>query len=333
MSESRPVICVLCPSDPDAALPRPPGIESLQPQAEIRFTTAENLGEDIAGTDALFLWDFFSGALERAWPQADRLRWIHVAAAGVDSLLFDQLRASDVVVTNAQGIFDRPIAEWVLGAVLAETKDFAGNYRLARTKTWHHRETKRAQGAQAIVIGTGAIGREIARLLKAVGISVTGAGRTAREGDEDFGTVVASERLPEHVGDFDIIVNAAPLTPATRNLIGPATLAAVKPGAHFINIGRGASVDEPALIAALQEGPLGFASLDVFAEEPLPADSPLWELDNVMIAAHMSGDVHGWRHSLAELFLDNARRWLDGAELVNVVDKEKGYVPGKGSRP
>lgn len=331
MSESRPVITVLRPSDPDSPAYEPPGLEQISDRADIRLTDADHIVEDIAGSDALFLWDFFSGALQKAWPSADRLKWIHVAAAGVDKLLFDELNDSDVMVTNAQGIFDRPIAEWVLGAVLAEAKDFAGNYRLKTTKTWDHRETKRAQGSRAMVIGTGAIGREIARLLSAVGIEVTGAGRTERETDEDFGVVVPSETLEQYIGEYDIIVNAAPLTPATTGLIGPTTLAAVKPGAHLINIGRGASVDQDALIEALRDGPLGFASLDVFDEEPLPQDSDLWGLENVMIAAHMSGDVHGWRDSLAELFIDNAQRWLDGKDLVNVVDKDKGYVPGKRS--
>lgn len=327
MSENRPVITVLRPSDPDAPHRTPAGLDALADRAEIRFTDAEHLAEDLAGSDALFLWDFFSGAVQDAWAAADRLRWIHVAAAGVDKLMFDDLRDSEVVVTNSQGVFDRPIAEWVLGAVLAQAKDFAGNYRYKTTKTWQHRETMRVQGTRALVIGTGAIGREISQLFSAVGVEVTGAGRRQRQDDPDFGVVVLSEELEEHVGEFDIIVNAAPLTPATTGLIGPVTLAAVKPGAHLINIGRGASVDEPALIEALRDGPLGFASLDVFAQEPLPADSELWDLDNVMIAAHMSGDVYGWRDTLAELFISNAERWLEGKELVNVVDKAKGYVP------
>lgn len=327
MSDSRQIILVLRPTDPDAELRTPPGLETLESDVEFRFASAEDLSEHIAGADALFLWDFFSGALQKAWPHADRLKWIHVAAAGVDKLLFDELNESDVIVTNAQGIFDRPIAEWVLGAVLAEAKDFAGNYRYKAESTWKHRETKRVQGSAALVIGTGAIGREIARLLRAAGMEVRGVGRTARSSDEDFGSVSASDALAEDVGWADVIVNAAPLTPQTTELINAEVLAAAKAGSHFINIGRGASVDEPALIDALQDGPLGFASLDVFAEEPLPQGSPLWEMDNVLISAHMSGDVLGWKEALAEQFTDNAHRWLRGQDLQNVVDKSKGYVP------
>lgn len=327
MSDSRQVLLVLRPTDPDAALRTPPGLEALEPEAEIRFTTAEKLSGDIAGADVLFLWDFFSESVQQAWSNADSLKWIHVAAAGVDKLLFEELTSSDVVVSNAQGIFDRPIAEWVLGAVLAEAKDFAGNYRLKSQKTWQHRETTRVQGSKALVIGTGAIGREIARLFRAAGLEVRGSGRRKRDNDEDFGQVLLSEELTEHVGWADVIVNAAPLTPQTTGLINAEVLAEVKEGAHFINIGRGPSVDEPALIEALRSGPLGFASLDVFAEEPLPTDSPLWELENVLVSAHMSGDVIGWKEALADQFIDNAKRWLRGDDVINVVDKSKGYVP------
>ncbi|WP_147104806.1 D-2-hydroxyacid dehydrogenase [Nesterenkonia populi] len=322
-----PVITVLRPSDDSVPLAVPPGLERLDGRAEIRFTDAEGLPEAVRGADALFLWDFFSEAVQKAWPNADRLTWIHVAAAGVDKLIFDELAASEVVVTNAQGTFDRPIAEWVLAAVLAEAKDFAAGFRYKAQKAWNHRETRRVQGTTAIVVGTGAIGRETARLLRAVGIQVRGAGRTAREDDPDFGVVVPSAELADHVGEADILVNAAPLTPQTHGLISRRVLNAMKPGAHFVNIGRGQSVDEPALADALREGPLGFASLDVFDVEPLPQDSPLWETDNILISPHMSGDVVGWKPTLAEQFLSNAEKWLAGEPLSNVVDKEKGYVP------
>ncbi|WGH92682.1 D-2-hydroxyacid dehydrogenase [Auritidibacter ignavus] len=330
MSQSRAVLTILVPSDREHPIPVPAGLERIEDRAEVRLSTAEQLPEKLPGAHGLLLWDFFSDALQNAWHTTEHLQWIHVAAAGVDTLLFDELRDSEVTVTNAQGIFDRPIAEWVLGAILAEAKDFADNYRLKTTKSWKHRETTRVAGAKALVIGTGAIGREIARMLRVAGLNVTGAGRRARDRDEDFGEVVLSEDLTQHVEEFDVMINAAPLTPATTGLIDAEVLAAVKPGAHVINIGRGPSVDEPALITALRDGPLGFASLDVFTEEPLPQTSELWELDNVMISSHMSGDVTGWREALAEQFLDNAERWLADQPLHNVVDKTAGYVPGVG---
>lgn len=210
MAQTQPVITVLCPQDPADPLRVPPGLDELRGRAEIRLTDAARLAEDLAGAQALFLWDFFSTAVSEAWHAADSLEWIHVAAAGVDSLMFEELSASEVTVTNAQGFFDRPIAEFVLAAILSRAKDFAASQRYKEQRRWVHRETARVQGSRAMVIGTGAIGRETARLLRAVGMEVRGVGRTAREQDEDFGTVIASEELAEHAGWADHLVNTAP---------------------------------------------------------------------------------------------------------------------------
>lgn len=328
MSAAPPIIAVLCPSAETAGEnARPSGLERVAARAEIRYTEAGDLPQALDGAQALFLWDFFSPAVQQAWPHTAALEWIHVAAAGVDSLMFEELSNSAVTVTNAQGIFDRPIAEYVLAAIFAHAKDFAGSLRHQQNREWVHRETQQVHGSTALVIGTGAIGRETARLLRAVGIAVTGAGRTAREQDPDFGTVIDSAELDLHVGDFDHVINAAPLTPQTTGLVGEKTLAAMREGAHLINIGRGESVDEQALVRQLQAGRLSRATLDVFVEEPLSQDSPLWDMEAVTISAHMSGDVQGWRDALAEQFVRNAERWLDGEPLRNVVDTAKGYVP------
>jgi len=171
--------------------------------------------------------------------------------------------------------------------------------------------------------------RALARLLTAVGVQVVGAGRTARDGDPDFGQVVPSADLADHVGEVDYLVNAAPLTPATRGLIDARVLRALPSSAHLVNVGRGASVVEDDLVAALRDGALDGATLDVFETEPLPGGSPLWELPGVVVAPHMSGDTEGWRERLAEQFVANAERWLAGEPLQQVVDTRLGYVPGR----
>lgn len=316
------MIAVLCAQPTD----RPPGLGGLD--IDFRYCTADDLADAIRGARALLLWDFFSSAVRDAWKHADSLEWIHITAAGVDTLLFDELRDSGVVVTNAHGAFDRPIAEYVLGAVLAHAKDTRTSLDLQRDHQWRHRETHSIAGARALVVGTGGIGREIARLLGAAGLSVRGAGRVARADDPDFGQVVASADLVAEVGWCDHLVLAAPLTAATRGLVDAAVMAAMNPDAHLINIARGALVDEPALLAALTDGQIGGATLDVFDTEPLPAGHPLWDAPNTTITAHMSGDVVGWRDELVDLFLDNLARYLDGRELLHVVDKDRGYVPG-----
>ncbi|WP_442961105.1 D-2-hydroxyacid dehydrogenase [Pseudarthrobacter sp. J64] len=306
--------------------PRPFNLPEIEQLADVTFTTADGLGAAAQGADVLFLWDFFSSALKDAWPHAESLKWVHVAAAGVDAMMFEELRASDVVVTNAHGTFDRPIAEFVLASILAHDKQLHRSKSLQQQHTWQHRELTPTEGSHALVVGTGGIGRATARLLRAAGLEVRGAGRTAREDDPDFGTVYSSEDLARHVGWADHVVLIAPLTEQTRNMLDAQVLAAMKPSAHLINVGRGALVDEAALVTALREGLIAAASLDVFNEEPVPASHPFWDLENVHMSAHMCGDVVGWRDTLARQFLANLRRWSSGGALENVVNKERGYV-------
>jgi phosphoglycerate dehydrogenase-like enzyme len=309
--------------------PMPAGLDAMADRIEIRCVDADGLGDALSGADALLMWDFFSGALPAVWSRADRLRWIHVAAAGVDTLLFDELIDSDVVVTNAHGVFDTPIAEYVLAAILAFTKDLYGSWELQRRQDWQHRETLRLAGRQALVVGTGGIGRATARLLRAAGLRVRGAGRTARASDADFGEVVASDELARHVSDVDHLVLAAPLTPQTRGLVDAAVFGALPASAHLVNVGRGPLVDEEALVAALDDRRLAGATLDVFGQEPLPVGHRLWTAPGLIVSAHLSGDVVGWRDNLAEQFLDNLHCWLAGEPLRNEVDKAKGYVPSE----
>jgi phosphoglycerate dehydrogenase-like enzyme len=320
----RPVAVVL--TAPDRG--RPPHLDALADRMELRVTDAEGLADALPGARVLFCWDFFSRAVSAAWPAADALEWIHVAAAGVDTLLFDELVDSPVVVTNAHGVFDRPIAEFVLASLLARAKLLHESRELQRRHEWRHREPTSLAGSRALVVGTGGIGREIGRLLSAVGVQVRGAGRRPREDDPDFGTVVSSLDLPTHVGWADHVVNATPLTPETTGLFDAAVFAAMRPGAHFVNIGRGASVVEADLLAALAAGRPGAASLDVVVDEPLPPDSPLWDAPGLVLSAHLSGDVIGWNDALARQFAENAERWLAGEPLRHPVDKRLGYVPG-----
>lgn len=307
-------------------VPDPHNLDAIRERADVVIAHADTLADALAGADAVLLWDFFSSALSDAWHAADALQWVHVAAAGVDAMLFDGLRAAPVVLTNAHGTFSQPIAEFVLASILAHDKQLHRSETLQRQGTWQHRELTRTGGSRAIVVGTGGIGRATARLLRAVGLQVEGAGRTARDQDPDFGTVFASDELAAHVGTADHVVLAAPLTDATRGILDANVLAAMKPSAHLVNIGRGSLVDEPALIQALQGGQIAAASLDVVAVEPMPADHPFWQMDNVHVSAHMSGDVHGWRDELADQFLANLDAYIAGEPLDHIVDKDRGYV-------
>jgi phosphoglycerate dehydrogenase-like enzyme len=325
MGNTRPVVALL---GRDGLAP-PSNMDRIRDVATVRECTTADLGAALSvdgGADVLMLWDFFSAALRDNWAAARALRWVHVCAAGVDALMFDELRRSGLTITNARGVFDGPIAEFVLGSILAEDKQLHLSKSLQREKRWIRRDTTRTAGRTALVIGTGGIGRAVARLLRAAGLSVSGAGRTERGSDPDFGVVRATADLAAYIGNYDVVVTIAPLTPQTAGLIDADVLAAMKPAAHLINVGRGELIDEPALIMALRRRQIGAASLDVFETEPLPPDNPLWEMDNVHISAHMSGDVAGWRDELAEQFLWNLNRYIAGEPLMNEVDKQVGYV-------
>ncbi len=320
---TRPTVVVLTA---DGVEP-PTTLALIRELADVRECTADTLAQALPGAEILLVWDIFSDALASAWHAADALRWVHVAAAGVDKLLFDELRDSDVLVTNARGVFDGPIAEYVLACVLAHDKRLHETEALQRAGQWRHRETTRVAGRRALVVGTGGIGRATARLLRAVGLDVSGAGRRPRDDDEDFGRVLDSARLSEHLGDVDHLVMVAPLTDATRGMLGPAELAALPDGSHVVNVGRGELVDQEALTREIGTGRLS-AHLDVLVVEPLPGGDPLWTLDGAHISPHMSGDVVGWRDTLSGQFLDHLRTWAGGGTPGPPVDKGRGYVSG-----
>lgn len=296
----------------------PAQLDSISADAELRMVPSSRLGDAIDGADVLFLYDFSSPALESVWSSADALRWVQVAAIGVDAVLFDGLFDSDVVVTNSRGIFEEPIAEYVLGQILAFAKDFRRSWDAQRGHRWQHFDSEPIAGASVTIIGPGPVGRAIARLLRAVGMSVRGVGRGARE-DPDFGSITTDVLVA--VADADYVVLAAPLTPQTRGMVNAGVLDAMRPTARLINVGRGELVDTGALVAALQDGVIAGAALDVVDPEPLPADHPLWSAPNVSLTPHNSGDIRGWRNLLQQQFITNFKRYVTGQPLHNVVDK------------
>ncbi|HEX2298948.1 MAG TPA: D-2-hydroxyacid dehydrogenase [Pseudonocardiaceae bacterium] len=309
----------------------PPGLSDTVGQAAVRYATAAELPSALPGSDVLLVWDFTSDAVRPAWRAADTLSWVHTASAGVDRVAFPELLNSDVVLTNSRGVFDVPMAEYVLGSILAFAKDLPGTLRLQDGHTWKHRETERVAGRCAVVVGSGPIGRAIGRLLLAVGMRVQLVGRTERTDDLDFGQVHAQAALPELTPQTDYLVIAAPLTDQTRGMVNQALLSALPPTARLINVSRGPLVVTDDLVAALRAGRLAGAVLDVFDSEPLAPDSPLWDTPGLIVSPHMSGDVHGWRDELVTLFAENLHRYTRGQPLHNVVDKTRGYVTDTGS--
>jgi phosphoglycerate dehydrogenase-like enzyme len=309
----------------------PPGLPPQWPGCDIRFiSSGVQLARDAADAEIVFLWDRVDW-LRESWGLSSslrsRLRWIATAFAGVDWLLFPELTSSDVIVTNAAGVFDAAMAEYTLALVCAICTDLHTTIRLQARRQWQHRETTRVAGRRALVLGAGGIGRAIHRSLSHSGISVTCLGRHSRD-DSEVGRIASLGDLQELLPGTDFVILALPLTAETKGMIGAAELASLGAGSWVINVGRGALADADALLAALRRGEIGGAALDVFTDEPLPETSPLWDLPNVIVSPHMSGDFRGWDQALTGLFLDQLRRYQAGAPLLNVVDKRLGFIPG-----
>ena len=304
-----------------------PGIGRIS--ADTRILCAPDLvslERHLPEADVLLGWNFRATELQQAWPLADRLRWIQWGGAGVDAVLFPELVASDVQLTNARGVFDRAMAEYTLGLLLSFGKDFFETYTAQREHRWSYRLTELMAGRSVVVVGVGSIGREIARLLKQMDFVVSGVGRSARGADPDFGDIHGISDLNSCLSQADYVVLITPLTPETRGLFGAEQFSAMKSSARFINLGRGELVDEDALLEALQGGQIAGAGLDVFCTEPLPAESPFWDLDNVIVSPHISGDYQGHQEAMAEIFLENFERFQDGRELLNQIDKSLGFA-------
>ncbi|HEY5740346.1 MAG TPA: D-2-hydroxyacid dehydrogenase [Gammaproteobacteria bacterium] len=311
-----------------ASVDQVPRLEELEAQAEIRLATSvDELCAALPGADALLGWNFRADNLRQAWDAADRLRWIHWGGAGVDAAMFAELVASDVVLTNARGIFDRPMAEWVLGVILCFAKRIPETLASQARSSWDYRMSETVLGKRALVVGVGSIGRAIGRLLRAAGMEVEAVGRRARAGGEDFSCIHAIDELHSRLPLADYVILITPLTEQTRKLFGAAEFDAMAAHARFINVGRGALVVEEDLLSALNQGHIAGAALDVFVEEPLPSDSPFWQAPNCIVSPHMSGDYIEYEADMAGQFIANWKRFVAGEPLANPVDKQLGFVP------
>ena len=309
-----------------------PGLSEIRDQAEFRFASdTAQMRAALPGTEVMLGWNFRADSLREAWDCAGDLRWIHWGGAGVDAAMFPELVASDVQLTNARGIFDHAMAEWVLGMIIGFAKRVPESLALQARREWQYRQSEMVTGKRALIVGVGSIGRAVARLLGAAGMQVEGIGRSARTEDADFARIYGIADLHMRLPLADYVVLITPLTDETRGLFAAAEFAAMAPQARFINIGRGALVVEPDLLAALADGSIAGAALDVFVDEPLPAESPFWDAPNCIVSPHMSGDYIGYEADLARQFLDNWPRYLAGQTLTNRVDKKLGFAARAGS--
>jgi phosphoglycerate dehydrogenase-like enzyme len=318
LSHTPSILVIACDEPPLPCLDRVRALGDVR-LAEDVDDIAAALGE----AEVVLAWDFRSARLREAWPATATVRWIHAASVGVDTLLFEEVVNSGVIVTNTRGVFERPIAEYVLGLMLLFAKDLHTTLALQREGTWRYRETETLAGRQLVLCGAGAVAREVARVARLVGMDVAAVGRQSRRDDPSFGVVHGVAELDALLERASYLVLTLPLTNETRGLLDAGRLARLPRGARVISVGRGAVIDEPALLDALHSGHVSGAALDVFADEPLPPDHPFWAMPQVVVSPHMAGDVVGWRDRAVDLFLDNLGRWRAGRPLLHVVDKRR----------
>jgi glyoxylate/hydroxypyruvate reductase len=256
-----------------------------------------------------------------------RLRWVQGTSAGIGGFLERTgLAGTDLVFTTAAGVHATPLAEFALLGLLYFVKGMPQLERWKADRHWQPYTSAQLSGSRALLVGLGRIGHEVARLLSAAGVEICGAGRPGHRYDiPGVTSYVPSDQLRKMLPEVDALILACPLTAQTRGLIGAGELGLMRPGAVVVNISRGAVVDEDAMITALRGGRLGGAFLDVFAAEPLPAGSPLWDLPNVVISPHSASTVAGENGLITDLFCDNLQRWLSGRPLRNVYDRAAGY--------
>lgn len=279
--------------------------------------------------EAEILFDVYRPQADDLPRRAPRLRWIQFTSSGIGGLAERAgLADSAIVLTNAAGVHATPLAEFVLFAMLYFAKRMPRVLADQRRHHWERFAARTIRGATLGVVGLGAVGREIVRLARTVGVRVVATRRTAGHTDwaePDVDALYPPDRLLDLLAQSDYVALIVPHTPETGGLIGTREFQVMKRGAILISISRGSVVDEPAMIEALRSGHLGGAALDVFAAEPLAADSPLWDMPNVLVTPHSMSTAIGENDLIVDLFCDNLRRFLAGQPLRNVFDRSRGY--------
>ncbi len=307
----------------------PPGLPETESGARYEFARDEiELRRALAEAEVMFAWNFADPAVfEKTFDAARQLRWIHAAGVGVEPLLFPKVVASQVVVTNAGGVYEQTMAEYAVMLMLQMAKDAVHTWEDQRAHHWNRRRADTLQGRTVLIVGAGAIGRAIARLARALDMITIGVARTGRPGDAEFEAIHGSSELSAVVGRADYVVLVAPLTKVTAEMVDREVLSRMKPTARLINLGRAGLVDEEALLEALRMKRIAGAALDVYWEEPLPPTHPLWDMPNVIVSPHMSGDVSDTHQRFVRSFVDNLYRWQANLPLRHVVDKTLGFRP------
>ena len=302
-------------------------LEHLPPDTGIVVGNQAEAFEQAAGeASVLFNWSGSPALLREVFGMCRALRWVHTRAAGLDDQLFPELIASPVPLTNGSGVFSPPLGEFVLGAILYFAKDFRRLIRNQTAGVWAQFDVAEISGQTAGIVGYGDIGRAVATRLRAMGMTILAARRSAgAHADPLIARFYGPGQLAEMLAQCDYVVVAAPLTAETRGMIGEREFAAMKLTAVVVNVGRGPVIDEPAMIQSLTQGGIRGAGLDVFAVEPLPAGHPFYRMENVLLSPHSADHTEDWLDRAMQFFVAQFDRFSKREPLLNVVDKQRGY--------
>ena len=275
---------------------------------------------------SILMWTATREMLREAFFNCKNLRWIHSRYVGVDNTLFPELAKSDVVLTNAKGVYSASLGEFTLAAILYFAKDIPRLRRNQAAQSWTRFEMEMIAGRTVGIVGYGDIGRAVAERVQAVGMRVVASRRhIPKDPDPLVDRYYPPAEIHALLALSDYVVIAAPLTPETQHIIGEAEFAVMKPSAVLINVGRGPVVNTDALVRALNSGQIKVAGLDVVDPEPLPAGHPLYKMENVLLSPHCADVVAGWKEDSMRFFLEQYARFEKGEPLLNVVDKRLGY--------
>ena len=269
----------------------------------------------------------FGDIPQAQFAQMPTLQWVQISTVGADRFLYPDLLQSNVILCSSKGMHKYQMTELLFGTMIGIARELFSYHDLQKEGAWTATLIKKSEvivGKTLGIVGLGSIGSQMAKVAKSFGMNVLGIKKTPTP-VEYVDEVLQPSQLERLLKNSDHIVNVTPLTPETRGLFGAREFSMMKPTAVFYNFGRGASIDEHALIAALEEGSIRAAALDVFIEEPLPGNHPFWKTKNLYITPHVGGPVPHYNHLLTEIFIDNLKRFLAGQPLATVVDKVKGY--------
>jgi phosphoglycerate dehydrogenase-like enzyme len=325
---AKPNLLILAPPDHYALR----NLEAIKDAAHIFINDEENASKEFARTADVILYSGLTGKsvnFRDVFAAAGQLKWLHSLSAGVEKLMFPALIESAVPLTNARGVFKRSLAEFAVLGILYFTKRVRRMVDNQLAAKWDTFSTEFINNKVMGIVGYGEIGRECASLAKPLGVKIHALRRNPARSANDplLDRIFPAGQMHEMLSEIDILLAAAPLTPETHHLIGDKAFQAMKPSAIVMNVGRGPVIDEGALIRALQAKQIAGAALDVFEEEPLPADNPLWGMENVLISPHCTDRTVNpdWLDLSMQCFVENFWRFVKGEPLENVVDKKAGY--------